>query len=393
MQRNKVLIVSSIPHYQSGTRIYLENIVLFFQSSQDSKEVALLLNDSSEGILNNRLVEENGCRIYYYREYFLARLIKIKLHIIFQYIAIWIKTVILRPTIIVLSLPDPSLYSLMLCAILPNSYLIVHSQAEQSSQADHKNRDFAIFKEILKDYLSKKCLNVATTSYFATRTYNEKHGYEFAQSSLLPTFSLTGQVNQTVSKDIDLLIGNNGGSLVLTVGGCEDWKGIELWLKIVKYMNSYYKSTDEYPIFVWVGGGSMLLESREFLRHHSINNAYLLGQRSKSDIVRLYENSRLYLQTSKKESFGISAFHALQYSLPLIVTKKTALEDLCDENLNGIIINHIDSILEISERIEQLFYDKMLCHKYSRNSRFKYLSLLKKTPFRQSMANFIFSHA
>ena len=67
------------------------------------------------------------------------------------------------------------------------------------------------------------------------------------------------------------------------------------------------------------------------------NNIFLLGRKTKEDIISLLSESHVFVVSSKSETFGVACIEALSQGLPVIATKCGGPEEFIDSK-NGILV-------------------------------------------------------
>jgi glycosyltransferase involved in cell wall biosynthesis len=87
------------------------------------------------------------------------------------------------------------------------------------------------------------------------------------------------------------------------------------------------------------------------------DNIEFLGFVPKKELEYYFSQSKVYLQLSRHEAFGVSVVEAMSYGCKPIVSSEFALPEIVSEF--GLIIENMDYDL-IANKIESLFMDKLL---------------------------------
>nr|MCR4923004.1 glycosyltransferase family 4 protein [Lachnospiraceae bacterium] len=89
------------------------------------------------------------------------------------------------------------------------------------------------------------------------------------------------------------------------------------------------------------------------------------------ELIRLYENSSIFILPTREDCFGLVILEAMCCGLPVISSKYAdGAYDLIEEGENGYIIDPCDPVT-FSEKIKKLLNDKELCRKMGKRSREK----------------------
>jgi glycosyltransferase involved in cell wall biosynthesis len=85
---------------------------------------------------------------------------------------------------------------------------------------------------------------------------------------------------------------------------------------------------------------------------------------SDSEVNKLFNQSTLFVQTSRHEGFGLPMLEAMAAGCPLICTDAHGNRDFCKDGYNCLIVNH-DDVKGLSRAIIKLLKDKNLQKKLS----------------------------
>ena len=81
--------------------------------------------------------------------------------------------------------------------------------------------------------------------------------------------------------------------------------------------------------------------------------------KDRETIKRLYSNSDIFVLPSLNETFGIVLIEAMHYKLPIVAANSTAIPDLLEEGVNGLLVPCRDS-LSLAEAIQTLIDNPQL---------------------------------
>lgn len=87
-----------------------------------------------------------------------------------------------------------------------------------------------------------------------------------------------------------------------------------------------------------VGEGSEHAVLEKVIQDSRLNsNVFLMGRKTKDDIIDLLATSHVFVLSSKAETFGVACIEALSQGLPAVATKCGGPEEFIDES-NGILV-------------------------------------------------------
>ena len=127
---------------------------------------------------------------------------------------------------------------------------------------------------------------------------------------------------------------------VLTIGEINEEtylrKGLDRFIKIAKNMPTIQfihigKWTDNH--------GRVSSKMIEYVKSISPSNIYYLGFVDKKELEKYYEESKINLQLSRHEAFGVSVVEAMRYGCIPVVSNAFALPEVVGNN--GFVINNI----------------------------------------------------
>ena len=93
------------------------------------------------------------------------------------------------------------------------------------------------------------------------------------------------------------------------------------------------------------------------------NKIFLLGKKSKNEIVDLLRGSDVFVLASKSETFGVVVIEAMSMGLPVIATKCGGPEDFVGEN-QGLLV----PVGDVEKLRQAIMYMCVNAHKYDRKA-------------------------
>lgn len=152
-------------------------------------------------------------------------------------------------------------------------------------------------------------------------------------------------------------------------------KGLDRFIQIATKMPDY----QFYHIGKWTNNkGRLTDEMFKYVESISPPNIKYLGYVNTEVLRQYYLESKVYLQLSRHEAFGISVVEAMSYNCTPIVTNSYALPEIVGRN--GFIVQNIDeAILKIKTVLESELFsiDHSLLSKFSiENRRDKFNQLI-----------------
>ena len=150
-------------------------------------------------------------------------------------------------------------------------------------------------------------------------------------------------------------------------------KGLDRYIAVAKSLID----VNFYHIGKWTDTKGNLDRSYfNYVKSIAPKNIIFLGYVSDDELIEYYKSSKVYIQLSRHEAFGVSVIEALSYQCVPIVTNCYSLPEVI--NGNGYVVSNIDEAVEKVEfalDIENFKVDQKLLKKYSISKR---KQLLKK---------------
>ncbi len=181
-------------------------------------------------------------------------------------------------------------------------------------------------------------------------------------------------INPTINLNIKLKKKKFKTFTILSVGAIKRRKGYEYLIEVLKKINYDYNKNFNLKIIGKIDDINYAKKIYYLIKKCKLsNNVEILSDINEKDIFSYYNRSHIFILLSKKinnyfEGFGIVYLEALNFSLPIIISKESGGRDLLKLNkqLKAFNPTNIDSIAK--ETI------KLVCRKNRLNSR----KILKK---------------
>lgn len=211
----------------------------------------------------------------------------------------------------------------------------------------NSERDIKKIKKVLRRII---CTNADKLLASSTKTKEAQIYYGASEENIYTSF-LTVDINKyTVDKSR-----KNFRNKLIYVGGLSKRKGLDLLFK------SLSRVKNEYSLDI-VGDG----EEIEFLKDLAnklgiLKNINFLGHKDRNELIKLYSESDIFVLPTRCDCFGLVITEAMCAGLPLIVSKfADGAFDLLENHKGGYIVDPYDSEV-LSEKIDKLLSDKILC--------------------------------
>lgn len=138
------------------------------------------------------------------------------------------------------------------------------------------------------------------------------------------------------------------------------YKGYDILIKTAELLK---KNNYKFKWYV-IGDGPDKKEIEKLIRHHNlIDEVILLG--SKDNPYPYMKECDIYVQTSRKEGFGLTVIEAKTLKKPIVCTNFNSAKEIINNNIDGLIVN-IDHI-SIFEGIKKYIKDTEFKRKVQSN--------------------------
>lgn len=144
-------------------------------------------------------------------------------------------------------------------------------------------------------------------------------------------------------EDID--VSKNSRIKILCVGRFLDWKGMDVVLEIAPK----FPKCD----FLFVGG-EPTDKYIDIVNKEAIENVEFLGFQSKEEIIKIYDESDIFVSMTRNEIWGLVINEAMARGLPVITTNRcNAGLTLIENDINGYVID-VDSKDQLIDKLNHL---------------------------------------
>ncbi|MEI6149418.1 MAG: glycosyltransferase family 4 protein [bacterium] len=144
--------------------------------------------------------------------------------------------------------------------------------------------------------------------------------------------------------------------VLVYVGRVKKYKGIEIGIRALKLLR------DKYPTLecLVVGKGDYLEPLRRMTGQLGLaGHVTFRGYVSESEKILILQKSRLLLQTSPKEGWGLSVVEANACGTPVVASDSPGLRESVVDGRTGFLVPHGD-VPALAQRIDQLLSDEAL---------------------------------
>lgn len=103
-----------------------------------------------------------------------------------------------------------------------------------------------------------------------------------------------------------------------------------------------------------LGGGSEYNHLNELIAKYGLKeHVFLLGRKDREGVIKILNNSNVYIMSSRSETFGVAAVEALACGLPVIATECGGSADFM--NMDNGLTCPVDDTEKMSESIKYMF--------------------------------------
>jgi glycosyltransferase involved in cell wall biosynthesis len=204
-------------------------------------------------------------------------------------------------------------------SVLPNPVLIAHGYPHGLRQQ--------LFGRLIHGRQLPDGLTIVPVSRFSAEQFDRFWATHKRRVRVEPILSTCGP-------DLPLRQVDGRSSLVLTAALMEDTKNPTEWLAIARQSRSTVAG-DDCPHFSWLGDGPLLDVARHAAAAEGLDNVSFPGW--SDDVHSAYNSARVYLQTSKVESLGLSVVDAIRHGVPCVVSNSGGLPEIVDHGVNGFV--------------------------------------------------------
>ncbi|HNP17861.1 MAG TPA: glycosyltransferase [Fulvivirga sp.] len=136
----------------------------------------------------------------------------------------------------------------------------------------------------------------------------------------------------------------------ITVGGFHDSKNYPL---LIDAFTNVRPKNPSFRLAI-IGNGPLMKEIEEkIIKNGLSDNIALLGSQTPNDIVKLLNQSLIFVSSSKIETFGVAIIEAMSCGLPVVVTKSGGPDHLITDDSIGLLSDH--NAENLSKAINKVF--------------------------------------
>ncbi|MDZ4992179.1 glycosyltransferase [Clostridium perfringens] len=205
----------------------------------------------------------------------------------------------------------------------------------------------------IDNYFYNKIDRIIVVSDFLYNSISEmKYSYKDKMKIILDIVDANLIKKMASDGNIKEFISVNGFKL-LTVGRLVEVKGYDLLLKTAKLLK---KNGHKFKWFI-IGEGPERKEMENFIKKNNlVSEVVLLG--AKSNPYPYMKHCDLYVQTSKKEGFGLTVIEAKILENVIVTTNFDTSKELIKDNFDGFIVEKKEE--DIYQVINKILCDKNL---------------------------------
>lgn len=172
-------------------------------------------------------------------------------------------------------------------------------------------------------------------------------------------------VYNMVGKDFHYKPGTSSGPVqYVAAGSLIPRKGYDL---LIQAFSKVHLAKEQWHLNI-IGSGKEKENLQQLVEQYNLqDNITLSGQRSKEEIVALYQQSDVFVLPSRMETFGVVYIEAMACGLPVIATPCGGPEEFVNKD-NGLLVpvNDVDQLAEAIEYMSRHYqeYDKQAIADY-----------------------------
>ena len=176
----------------------------------------------------------------------------------------------------------------------------------------------------------------------AQRAFNESRQVytvsNFLKNTLEKMFSVKSDVlPNMINTDEFTILNEKKVYDFIAVGNLLPAKNYELLIESISIIKKHYPEIK----LIIVGEGYLRNDIQKLIDTKNLNeNIRLLGSKSQKEVIKLLNQSNIYLSSSHIETFGVSIIEAMSCGLPVISTKSGGPEDTIINEELGQLTDH-----------------------------------------------------
>ena len=114
-----------------------------------------------------------------------------------------------------------------------------------------------------------------------------------------------------------------------------------------------------------VGDGDLLEETKRLVKQKNLKNVIFHGKKTGKSLIKIYQNSDIFISATDLESFGLTYLEAMASGLPIITTNLPAIRNVVKNNYNGLLTEPTPK--SFANAIEKLIKNTKLRKKLAEN--------------------------
>lgn len=200
---------------------------------------------------------------------------------------------------------------------------------------------------------------IIAVSHFTKRLIHERYDVPLDKISVIHNGTYQSKIRRQNRDDL----GHNNKRIVLFLGRVTMQKGPEYFIEAAKKVLSHVPDV----MFVMAGSGDQLDRMVESVRESGLKEHFFFtGFLKKDEVEKMFSIADLYVMPSVSEPFGIAALEAINYEVPVIISKQSGVSEVIrhalkvdfwdTDRMADLIINVLlhpelsSNLLEMSQR-------------------------------------------
>lgn len=139
--------------------------------------------------------------------------------------------------------------------------------------------------------------------------------------------------------------------------------------KPLDLLNAYTLLPKDEFVLIFVGDGNLRTEMESFIESNNLSYVFLTGFINQNHISKFYAIADVFVLCSDSETWGLSVNEAMNFDLPIVVSKACGCsDDLVKHGINGFIYNERD-IASLSENLLKILKNPDMAQKMGKMSK------------------------
>jgi len=208
-----------------------------------------------------------------------------------------------------------------------------------------------VYRKLFSNTLGKLVVNysdcvVLLTEY--SREVLEKYKFEPKNIEIIPAGVDVSEFDNCSEKSQYI---SSTKINILFVGRIAYGKGLDLLLNAVNILK---KSKLEFQLNIVGPDFGMLQYCEKFISENNLENEIkILGKISRTELVKIYKSSDIFILPSRYEAFGIVLIEAMAAKLPIISTNCSSIKYVVENEKNGCLIEQ-ENYIDLAEKLRYL---------------------------------------